>query len=261
MGSGEPHTGPVVEATRRALSSRQLATVEKLLDATVDELRQVGFDGLTVRNVASRAGVAAATAYNYFSSREHLVTEVFWRRLVAMGDTSFDDGNAPRTTAAEPVTGQVADQVADQMADRVAATMADIAMLVADEPELAAACTVAMLSAESDVKLLRDRIGLETRRRILAALGDEGDPAVLGTLEFTLSGAMLQAGMGHLPYEDLAGRLGSAARLVASARPVGSVAQHPGSSADAANPASPADAANPATGSADDDQQHHSEGK
>ena len=67
-------------APRRHLSDRQARTVAGLLDATVDELREVGYDGLTVRNVARRAGVAPATAYNYFASREHLVTEVFWPR-------------------------------------------------------------------------------------------------------------------------------------------------------------------------------------
>src|SRR5690606_23747154 len=54
-------------APRRHLSDRQARTVAGLLDATVDELREVGFDGLTVRNVARRAGVAPATAYNYFA--------------------------------------------------------------------------------------------------------------------------------------------------------------------------------------------------
>ena len=33
--------------------------------------------------VAAEAGVGAATAYTYFSSKEHLVAEVFWRRLAA----------------------------------------------------------------------------------------------------------------------------------------------------------------------------------
>ncbi|HTN99415.1 MAG TPA: helix-turn-helix domain-containing protein, partial [Microthrixaceae bacterium] len=116
-----------IEATRRSLSVRQAATVEKLLAATVVELREHGFEGLTVRNVARSAGVAPATAYNYFSSREHLVTEVFWRRLVALDDTSLSAHGSP--------------------VDRVSATMGDLALLVADEPELAAACTVAMLSA------------------------------------------------------------------------------------------------------------------
>ncbi len=206
-GAGESRSGSVKEATRRALSPRQLATVENLLDAAVEELRAVGFEGLTVRHVAGRAGVAPATAYNYFSSREHLVTEVFWRRLVAMGDTTFGD---------RPAASEVK---SDVVADRVAATMTDIALLVSDEPELAAACTVSMLSTESDVKLLRDRIGLEMRRRITAALGEGNDPAVLATLEFALSGVMLQAGMGHIRYADLADRLAMAARLVVSGQP------------------------------------------
>ncbi len=48
------------EATRRRLSTRQARTVQKLTAATVEELRDGGYDGLTVRNVARRAGVAPA---------------------------------------------------------------------------------------------------------------------------------------------------------------------------------------------------------
>ncbi len=179
---------------RRHLSDRQARTVAGLLDATVDELREVGYDGLTVRNVARRAGVAPATAYNYFASREHLVTEVFWRRLEALPETRIDR----RHTATS----------------RAAATLAEMALLVADEPELAAACTAAMLSNDPDVKVLRDRIGLTWRRRLQAALGDDADPAVLRSLEFAVSGAMLQAGMGHLDYTDLPDQLARTAELV-----------------------------------------------
>lgn len=179
---------------RRHLSDRQARTVAGLLDATVDELREVGYDGLTVRNVARRAGVAPATAYNYFASREHLVTEVFWRRLEALPETRIDR----RRTAAS----------------RAAATLAEMALLVADEPELAAACTAAMLSNDPDVKVLRDRIGLTWRLRLQAALGDDADPAVLRSLEFAVSGAMLQAGMGHLDYTDLPDQLARTAELV-----------------------------------------------
>lgn len=179
---------------RRHLSDRQARTVAGLLDATVDELREVGYDGLTVRNVARRAGVAPATAYNYFASREHLVTEVFWRRLEALPETRIDR----RRSAAS----------------RAAATLAEMALLVADEPELAAACTAAMLSNDPDVKVLRDRIGLTWRLRLQAALGDDADPAVLRSLEFAVSGAMLQAGMGHLDYTDLPDQLARTAELV-----------------------------------------------
>lgn len=185
---------PSTGSAGRRLSDRQAQTVQKLVVAAVEELREQGFDGLTVRNVARRAGVAPATAYNYFTSREHLVTEVFWRRLRALPDSRVDMRRA--------------------VAARVSATMTDLALLVADEPELASACTVAMLATDPDVKLLRDRIGVEWRRRLSLALGEQTDPAVLTTLEFAMSGAMVQAGMGHLEYEDLPERLDGAVRLV-----------------------------------------------
>jgi AcrR family transcriptional regulator len=185
---------PSTEPTRRRLSARQAATVQKLVVAAVEELRRHGYDGLTVRNVARAAGVAPATAYTYFTSREHLVTEVFWRRLEATPETRLD---RRRSAAA-----------------RVSATMSDLALLVADEPELAAACTAAMLANDPDVKLLRDRIGLEWHRRLARALGDGADPQVLATLEFVISGALVQAGMGHMTYQELPGALTRAVELL-----------------------------------------------
>ena len=97
---------------------------------------------------------------------------------------------------------------------RASATLGDLALLVADEPELAAACTVAMLAANPDVKVLRDRIGLEMHRRLAVALGNDSDPAVLRALELAISGAMLQAGMGHLSYTDLPSLLAEVTDLV-----------------------------------------------
>jgi len=185
---------PSTEATRRRLSERQAQTVQRLVEAAVDELREQGYDGLTVRNVARRAGVAPATAYNYFTSREHLVTEVFWRRLQGLPESRLD---RRRSAAAQ-----------------VSETMTDLALLVADEPELASACTVAMLATDPDVKLLRDRIGLEWRQRLSRSLGAQADPAVLTALEFAVSGALLQAGMGHMSYDELPARLARTVELV-----------------------------------------------
>src|SRR5690349_24287099 len=93
--TAEPSARPAgvptsTESTRRHLSDKQAQTVQGLVVAAVEELREHGYDGLTVRNVARRAGVAPATAYNYFTSRDHLVTEVFWRRLRALPETSLD---------------------------------------------------------------------------------------------------------------------------------------------------------------------------
>ncbi|CAB4543277.1 unannotated protein [freshwater metagenome] len=182
------------EPTRSGLSAKQSRTVESLIGAAVEELRFGGYEHLTVRNVARRAGVAPATAYTYFTSREHLVTEVFWRRLWALPETPVDR----RRSAA----------------NRVSATMSDLSLLVADEPELASACTAAMLATDAEVALLRDRIGAEMRRRLSTALGDQADPDVLGTLEFVISGALMHAGVGHLTYSELPGYLARAVQLV-----------------------------------------------
>jgi len=70
-----------IEATRRRLTARQAEVVAKLVLAAEEETEEVGYAGLTVRGVARRAGVAPATAYTYFSSKDHLLAEVLWRRM------------------------------------------------------------------------------------------------------------------------------------------------------------------------------------
>ena len=68
------------------------------MDAAADEARERGYEGMTVRSVARRAGVAPATAYTYFASKDHLLAEVLWRRHAgaAAGDSST--GRGPRPT-------------------------------------------------------------------------------------------------------------------------------------------------------------------
>ena len=177
------------EPTRRRLTDRQADTVQKLVDAVVVEVREQGYEGTTVRGVARRAGVAPATAYTYFASKDHLFAEVWWRRLRAL----------PR-------------------ADDAITTIRDICLLVADEPELSAACTTAMLAGDPDVAHLRERVGGEIRVRLTEALGPKASPTAVHALEFALSGALLQAGMGHLQYADLASELGDVATLVLRAK-------------------------------------------
>ncbi|WP_127784589.1 TetR/AcrR family transcriptional regulator [Rhodococcus sp. X156] len=181
------------ESTRRRLTEKQADTVDRLTKAALDVLREVGFSGLTVRLVASRAGVAPATAYTYFSSKEHLVAEMFWRTLAAAPDP-------------EPAT--------DDRTGRVAAVLRKIALLVADEPELAGAVTAALLGGDPDVEHLRARIGLTIRRQLADALGPDHTPAELETLEMLYSGALVRAGMGYGSYTTVADRLEAAAALV-----------------------------------------------
>ncbi|MGI5216491.1 TetR/AcrR family transcriptional regulator [Nocardia sp. CA-290969] len=190
MSEGEPL---VVEATRRRLSAKQADTVDKLTKAAVDVLTREGFAGMTIRMVAAAAGVGTATAYTYFSSKEHLVAEIFWRRLVAAPSPASED---PDPTI------------------RVVAELRAIAMLVADDQEVAGAVTSALLGRDPDVAHLRARIGLEIRTRIERALGPDPDPEVVVSLELVYAGALVRAGMGYASYADIADLIEKSALLI-----------------------------------------------
>lgn len=181
---------------RRGPAERRADRVDALVEATITELRENGYEGLTVRNAARRAGVGAATAYTYFASKDHLVAEVFWRRL--------------QTLEQAPVDGR------HRASTRVAQALRELALLIADEPELAAASTTAILAPDPDVQRLRNRIGSWFDARLGAALGADADPAVLRALNLALAGALLQAGMGYFSYADLADRMDEVAGLLVS---------------------------------------------
>ena len=71
-----------------AALARQAEVVAQLVRAAEEEIEEVGYAGLTVRSVARRAGVAPATAYTYFSSKDHLLAEVLWRRMQSLHRSS-----------------------------------------------------------------------------------------------------------------------------------------------------------------------------
>jgi AcrR family transcriptional regulator len=171
---------------RRGLNARQAETVERLLDAAEQELAAVGPDGLTIRTVAGRAGVSPATAYTYFSSRNHLFAELFHRKVLLEHPVEV----AGRT----PIR-------------RVTGVTRHLATVLGQKPHLAAAANHALLGTDPDVERLRVVIGAEIVDRFRRALGDDTDEEVLDALTLALTGALLQTGMGLISYDDLADRL------------------------------------------------------
>jgi AcrR family transcriptional regulator len=167
---------------RRTLNVRQAETVGKLLDAASDLLDEVGHEQMTVRLVASRAGVSAATAYTYFASKDHLFAELFWRVLVS--------------SPGPGITGRTPDERVRQVATYLAG-------VIAGAPALAAAVTKSLLGADPEVHRLRLAIGALWFDRFREAIGDDADPDLLETLVFAFSGVLLQVGMGISAYDRL----------------------------------------------------------
>lgn len=189
----------VYEAPRQGLNVRQAETVEKLLAAGLDELREAGHEALTIRSVAQRANVSPATAYTYLASKNHLFAELFWRHL-ASDETAAVTGRTPVVRVQEAVRALTA--------------------RIVQEPELAAAVTPALLGSSPDVERLRLRIGGEFLRRFEDALTDPkrpdepADPAVLEALMLMFSGGLLQAGMALMTYDEITERLVSAVDVI-----------------------------------------------
>jgi AcrR family transcriptional regulator len=182
------------ETTRRRVTTKQAEAVQRLVEAAADEARERGYQGMTVRSAARRAGVAPATAYTYFASKDHLLAEVLWRR--------FDALPVAPSPAGSDALG------------RVTSVLGALGLFMADDPLLAAACTTALLGPGPDVQALRVRFGAELHARIASALGPDADPAVQLGLDLACSGAMLWSGMGHLSSGAVPGALADVARVL-----------------------------------------------
>lgn len=174
---------------------RQEETFRKVLSAGVEILRETSYADLTVRAVAARAKVAPATAYTYFSSKNHLIAEVYLDLVRRV--PFFTDVNEPMPT-------------------RVDKALRALALVVADEPEVAAACTTALLGGGGDpaVRAVRDRIGAEIHRRITSAIGPDSEPRIVSVLEMTFFGALVNAASGTYTYHQIADHLAYAVGLI-----------------------------------------------
>ncbi len=182
-----------VPSTRQLLSKRQSATVDALLDAALAAIRESGYESLSLRNIAIRAGVTHTTAYTYFTSKEHLVAELNWRLLRQLPTPEHD--------ATIPV------------GVRLIEALRGASEMFASEPALAEAVLASMVALDPEVERIRDSIGAEVARRIGVAVGSDADPRLLDGALLLFSGAMLQAGLGYFAFNDVVDRIGVIAEL------------------------------------------------
>jgi len=183
-----------VASPRQWLSERQSATVAALLEAALEEVHEVGFEKLTIRSVAQRAGVTHTTAYSYFTSKAHLIAELHWRQTQAMP--------TPEVSADESFVG------------RVRAAFEAPAGALAAEPVLSHAVFMAIIADEPEVRRLRSAVGGELVGRLRTALGPFDDPELVSTLFLAYSGAMMLVGTGTRDFLEVIPRIETVARLI-----------------------------------------------
>jgi AcrR family transcriptional regulator len=166
-----------MEPVRRIVDGRRADTVQRLLDAALEEVRAVDYGELTVRTVAKRADVSPATAYTYFSSKDHLISSVVWRRMREV-TSSFADG----ASQSDIVGG--------------------ITAYFAEEP----AATSALLADDPEVARLRDEIAGEVTRSFAGVLGNV-TPTTTESVLMAFVGGLVLAGQGYLAFDQIADRL------------------------------------------------------
>lgn len=174
------------------------ATPDTLLDSAIVLLRESPCCEVTLDAVARRAGVSVAAAAEVFPSIKDVIVDICLRRIRGV------------EISTDAASGSIA---------RVAAQLTSVILLVAEEPAIAVACASVFLDTDQAAQRARDLIGHEIHRLITSAVGPGAWPEVRTTLELALSGALIQAAMGSMPYNVAVDRLQNAVHLLLEGGP------------------------------------------
>jgi AcrR family transcriptional regulator len=187
------------------MTSGQLARRAKILEEVVDLIAEVGADAVQMRDVAQRSGVALATVYRYFSSKERLLAAALedWqkrltRRVVASHDSASGD----------PLPG-VLDYL--RRAQRA----------FHRHPKMTALMLQTMASTDPEAKAAIGQMNLtnvDLFNRLLEGVAPDRIPYVSFGINAALSNALTAVLSGSMTFEESVERVEWVARTLLSAR-------------------------------------------
>jgi AcrR family transcriptional regulator len=165
----------VLEPRKRPVQARSTASVNAILDATIQVLLKVGKERLTTTTVAFRAGVSVGTLYQYFPNKSSVLQAALKRHLDEVTD------------AVELVCKEQKGATLQQMATALITVFFEAKMRKAKT-------SVALYSVSSDVdgaKIVQ-QIGVRTNKMIVEMLKSSSEPL---TKDPELDGSILQGAM------------------------------------------------------------------
>ncbi len=170
-----PRSAVVLEPRKSPVQARSAASVDAILEATVQVLLHAGKERLTTTRVASRAGVSVGTLYQYFPNKSALLQAALKRHLAQVTD------------AVELVCKQQRGRALEQMVTALVTTFLDAKMKDAKT-------SVALYSVSSDVdgaKIVQ-QMGVRTNKAIVHMLATAREPL---TIDPQLVASVLQGTM------------------------------------------------------------------
>ena len=172
-----PRSAVLLEPRKSPVQARSAASVDAILEATIQVLLSVGKERLTTTRVASRAGVSVGTLYQYFPNKSALLQAALKRHLTQVTD------------AVELVCKEQKGKTLEQMVTALVATFLDAKMKDAKS-------SVALYSVSSDVDGARivQQMGVRTNKAIVEMLATAREPLttdpqlVASVLQGTMAG-------------------------------------------------------------------------
>ncbi|MGV9822608.1 TetR/AcrR family transcriptional regulator [Nocardia xishanensis] len=123
---------PVAPVPRKRTGGRSARVREAVLTATLDQVAEHGIEGLTIGDVAARAGVAETTIYRRWGSRTALIAEAV-TELAAAGNPVPDTGTLRGDLRL------LAEQIAQLISGPGTARLVGTTIALSADPEVAAA--------------------------------------------------------------------------------------------------------------------------
>ncbi|MGZ6974753.1 MAG: TetR/AcrR family transcriptional regulator [Acidimicrobiia bacterium] len=182
------------------LSDEQAGRRDLVVAAATELAEAGGYDAVVMKAVADRSGVAIATIYRWFASKDHLLTEV----LLVWG-TQLSE-----SLAADPPR-------AGDAADRVATALGRVIDVAGSRIRLASAVVEAVLSVERGPLDAQGDFHRLMTSWIDAALGDDevaDREAVTEVLEHVCFSTIIGFATGRQDASYAKAQLASAARLL-----------------------------------------------
>lgn len=185
----------LLEPRKSPVQARSAASVEAILQATIQVLLHAGKERLTTTRVASRAGVSVGTLYQYFPNKSALLQAALKRHL---------DGV---THAVEVVCQEQKGRTLQEMVTALMTTFLDAKMRDGKT-------SIALYSVSSDVdgaKIVQ-QTGVRSHKAIVAMLASSSellktDPQVIASvLQGTMAGVsrrLLESGAGEKQFAIL----------------------------------------------------------